>query len=307
MPKCQVGVVGTGVMATGTATLLICNRYPAILYGRTQESCERGLRSVRAALDDLIAAGVLQEAQRDKALTYLSATTAYEDLAGCQFVIESAAETIDTKREVMAHLEAVCAPEAILSSTTSAISANEIAAEMKHPERFLVAHSWNPPHLVPLVEIVRCAATTQETVDREVALLEDLGRVPVVLKKDVPGFIGKPAAPRPFPGGGAHHRRGDRRCGGCGQDDPLLHWSAVQLHRSDGVLGLPPRDAAAEHPDVSLPHLCNADRPSHLLDEKTATGEDLYHWTPERETDYELRKRKPFYRFATVKLDDEEA
>lgn len=47
-------------------------------------------------------------------------------------------------------------------------------------------------------------------------------------------------------------------------------------------------------------------RPSHLLDEKTATGEDLYHWTPERETDYELRKRKPFYRFATVKLDDEE-
>ena len=156
MPKCQVGVVGTGVMATGTATLLICNRYPAVLYGRTQESCERGLRSVRAALDDLIAAGVLQEAQRDKALTYLSATTAYEDLAGCQFVIESAAETIDTKREVMAHLEAVCAPEAILSSTTSAISANEIAAEMKHPERFLVAHSWNPPHLVPLVEIVRC-------------------------------------------------------------------------------------------------------------------------------------------------------
>ena len=155
MPKCQVGVVGTGVMATGTATLLICNRYPAVLYGRTQESCERGLRSVRAALDDLIAAGVLQEAQRDKALTYLSATTAYEDLAGCQFVIESAAETIDTKREVMAHLEAVCAPEAILSSTTSAISANEIAAEMKHPERFLVAHSWNPPHLVPLVEIVR--------------------------------------------------------------------------------------------------------------------------------------------------------
>lgn len=48
MPKCQVGVVGTGVMATGTATLLICNRYPAVLYGRTQESCERGLRSVRA-------------------------------------------------------------------------------------------------------------------------------------------------------------------------------------------------------------------------------------------------------------------
>lgn len=307
MPKCQVGVVGTGVMATGTATLLICNRYPAVLYGRTQESCERGLRSVRAALDDLIAAGVLQEAQRDKALTYLSATTAYEDLAGCQFVIESAAETIDTKREVMAHLEAVCAPEAILSSTTSAISAKEIAAEMKHPERFLVAHSWNPPHLVPLVEIVRCAATTQETVDREVALLEDLGRVPVVLKKDVPGFIGNRLHHALFRE--AEHII-DEGIADAEDVDKTILYSIGQRYSSIGLMEY------WDHLPVTLqrniqtylfPHLCNADRPSHLLGEKTATGEDLYHWTPERETDYELRKRKPFYRFATVKLDDEEA
>ena len=222
-------------------------------------------------------------------------------------MIESAAETIDTKREVMAHLEAVCAPEAILSSTTSAISANEIAAEMKHPERFLVAHSWNPPHLVPLVEIVRCAATTQETVDREVALLEDLGRVPVVLKKDVPGFIGNRLHHALFRE--AEHII-DEGIADAEDVDKTILYSIGQRYSSIGLMEY------WDHLPVTLqrniqtylfPHLCNADRPSHLLDEKTATGEDLYHWTPEREMDYELRKRRPFYRFATVKLDDEEA
>lgn len=167
MAKCQVGVVGTGVMSTGTATLLICNRYPTVMYGRTQESCERGLRAVGEALDDLISAGAMQKAQKETALSYLTTTTSYADLAGCAYCIESVAETIEAKREVMAHLEEVCSPETVLSSTTSAISAREIGAGLRHPERFLVAHSWNPPHLVPLVEIVRCDATTQETVDRE--------------------------------------------------------------------------------------------------------------------------------------------
>ena len=190
MANTQVGVVGTGVMATGTAVLLICNGYPTVMYGRSGESVQRGIRTVHESMDDLIAHGLLTQAQKEKALTYLSTATDYKALADCAFVIESAAETIETKREVMAQLEAVCAPETIISSTTSAISANEIAETMTYKERFMVAHSWNPPHLVPLVEIVKSAFTTQEAVDAEVALLEDLGRVPVVLKKDVPGFIG---------------------------------------------------------------------------------------------------------------------
>ena len=75
MAKCQVGVVGTGVMSTGTATLLICNRYPTVMYGRTQESCERGLQAVGAALDDLISVGALKKEQKETALSYLTTTT----------------------------------------------------------------------------------------------------------------------------------------------------------------------------------------------------------------------------------------
>ena len=118
MAKCQVGVVGTGVISTGTATLLICNRYPTVMYGRTQKSCERGLRAVGEALDDLISAGAMQKTQKATALSYLTTTTSYADLAGCAYCIESVAETIEAKREVMAHLEEVCSPETVLSATT---------------------------------------------------------------------------------------------------------------------------------------------------------------------------------------------
>ena len=306
MAKCQVGVVGTGVISTGTATLLICNRYPTVMYGRTQKSCERGLRAVGEALDDLISAGAMQKTQKETALSYLTTTTSYADLAGCAYCIESVAETIEAKREVMAHLEEVCSPETVLSSTTSAISAREIGAGLRHPERFLVAHSWNPPHLVPLVEIVRCDATTQETVDREVALMKDLGRVPVVRKKDAPGFIGNRLHHALFREAEYIIEEG---IADAEDVDKTILYSIGQRYSSIGLMEY------WDHVPVSLqqniqtylfPHLCNADRPSHLLEEKIATGEDLYQWTPERTEDYELRKRKPFYRFATVNLDEKE-
>ena len=305
MSNCKVGVVGTGVMATGTVVLLICNRYPTVMYGRTEASCQRGMDTIHASMDDMIAAGVLSEAQKAKALTYLTTATSYEALADCAFVVESAAETIETKRDVMGHLEDVCPPETILSSTTSAISANEIAASMRHKERFMVAHSWNPPHLVPLVEIVKSNFTSQEAVDKEVALLEDLGRVPVVLKKDAPGFIGNRL----------HHalfREAEyiiaEGIADAADIDKTILYSIGQRYSSIGLMEYwdhIPVPLQTKIQTYLFPHLCNADKPGKLLADKAATGQDLYDWTPERSTDYELRKRKPFYRFATVKLDDE--
>ena len=306
MAHCKVGVVGTGVMATGTVVLLTCNRYPTVMYGRSEASCQRGLDTVQASMDDMIAAGVLTPDQKEKALTFLTVTMSYEDLADCAFVVESTAETIESKRDVMAHLEAVCSPDAILSSTTSAISANEIAASMEHKERFMVAHSWNPPHLVPLVEIVKSAYTSQEAVDREVALLEDLGRVPVVLKKDAPGFIGNRLHHALFRE--AEHIIAEGIADAADVDKTILY-SIGQRYSSIGLMEY------WDHIPVTLqtniqtylfPHLCTADKPGKLLRDKTASGQDLYDWTPERSADYELRKRKPFYRFATVKLDDEQ-
>ena len=182
---------------------------------------------------------------------------------------------------------------------------NEIAATMQHPERFMVAHSWNPPHLVPLVEIVKNDATSQEAVDKEVALLEDMGRVPVVLKKDAPGFIGNRLHHALFRE--AEHIISEGIADAADVDKTFLY-SIGQRYSSIGPMEY------WDHIPVSLqtniqtylfPDLCDAKEPGELLKEKTVTGKDLYDWTPDRTTDYELRKRKPFYRFATVKLDDE--
>ena len=303
MELCKVGVVGTGIMGTGTAALLICNRYPTSLLGRTQASCERGLASVRECLDDLIGAGVMTAAQKEQALGYLTVTASYEDLAPCAFVIESTAETLEAKREVLGRLEEVCSPETILTSTTSALSANAIAAALLHRERFMVAHSWNPPYLVPLVEIVPSEATAREAVEREVALLEDLGRVPVVLKKDAPGFIGNRLQHALFRE--AEYIISEGIADAEAVDKTILY-SMGQRYSSIGLMEYwdhVPIPLQTNIQTYLFPHLCSADKPGKLLADKTATGKDLYPWTPASSADYEQRKRKPFYRFAKVKLE----
>ena len=304
MERCNVGVVGTGVMATGTAALLIGNGYPTVMYGRSEESCSRGMNAVTEILDDLIAHGCMSEGQKGKALSLLSVATDYAALSDCAFVIESAAETLETKQEVMAKLEAVCSPAAILTSTTSAISANEIAADMIHKERFMVAHSWNPPHLVPLVEIVLSEFTAQEALRAEMELLEDLGRIPVVLKKDVAGFIGNRLQHALFRE--AEHMIEEGVCTAEDIDKTVLH-SIGQRYSSIGLMEYWDHIPTALQSNIQtylFPHLCNADRVSRVLEKKAADGVDLYDWTPERNADYEQRKRAPFYPFATMKIEE---
>ena len=304
MENCRVGVVGTGVMATGTAALLIGNGYPVLMYGRSKESCERGVATVQEILDDLIAHGCMSEGQKTKALSLLSVASDYAALADCVFVIESAAETLETKREIMAKLEEVCAPSAILTSTTSAISANEIAANMIHKERFMVAHSWNPPHLVPLVEIVMSEFTSQEALRAEMELLEKLGRVPVVLKKDVAGFIGNRLQHALFRE--AEHMIDEGVCTAEDIDKTILY-SIGQRYSSIGLMEYwdhIPTTLQSNIQTYLFPHLCNTDRVSALLENKTVDGKDLYDWTTERNADYEQRKRLPFYRFAAVTIEE---
>lgn len=304
MEKCKVGIVGVGVMASGTAALTICNSHPTVMYARTAESCEKGVRNVTDCLDDLIAHGLMTEGQKAKALTLLSTTTEYAGLADCAFVVESVPETIAHKSEVMRNLEAVCAPDAILTSTTSAISSNEIAETMIHKERFMVAHSWNPPHLVPLVEIVKSKYTSQAAVDAEVALMEELGRVPVVMEKDAPGFIGNRLHHALFRE--AEYMIDQGICTAADIDKAFLA-SLGPRYNSIGLMEYWDHIPVVQQRNIQsylFPHLCSTDKINPLLANKIETGEDLYDWTPEKSADYEDRKRKPFYDFAKVTIEE---
>ena len=185
-----VGVVGVGQIGADMAALLLAYGYPVVMYARSLEKAEKGRDSICRDYEDLIRFGKMSEKRKEQALTGLQLTDRYESLSGCAFIIEAVVERLEVKREVYDRLEAVCPPDTIILSETSGIPADTLAEKMKHPERFMVAHSWNPPLVIPLVEAVRAQATSEETVNRAVAFLESLDREVVVLRKSVPGFIG---------------------------------------------------------------------------------------------------------------------
>jgi 3-hydroxybutyryl-CoA dehydrogenase len=117
-------------------------------------------------------------------------TTNLGELADRSLVMEVVPERAEIKRAVYAALEQVLEPSAIIASNTSGLMPSMLAAGMQHPERFVVAHFWNPPHAIPLVEVVPGPATASETLAQTVQVLRAIGQKPVVMQREIPGFIG---------------------------------------------------------------------------------------------------------------------
>ena len=109
---------------------------------------------------------------------------------GVQFVVETVSEDLELKRKTFKELDTLCPADTILATNTSVISITEIAAESKNRERIVGTHFWNPPYLIPLVEVVRGKDTSDETMDRTFSLLQAVDKHPVRVNKDVPGFVG---------------------------------------------------------------------------------------------------------------------
>ena len=109
---------------------------------------------------------------------------------GVGFVFEAAPERLPLKQRLFAELEDAVAPETILASNSSAIPTTEIARHLKHRERVLGTHFWNPPHLVPLVEVIENEWTSGEVLRQTIDLLRAAGKTPVHVRRDIPGFVG---------------------------------------------------------------------------------------------------------------------
>lgn len=184
-------VIGTGLMGPGIAYTLASAGCGVAIYGRTPDSVARGLASVRAAADTLVAGDCISAADAAAIVARVSGAT---DLAGiaadADLVTESIVESLPTKQELFARLEALCRPDALLTSNTSGLPATAIASVLRRPERFAVTHYWNPPHLMPLVEVVKGERTSPETMDALLALLRTSGHKPVAVLKDTPGQLG---------------------------------------------------------------------------------------------------------------------
>lgn len=181
----RVAVMGTGTMGPGMGAVLARAGMEVALYDTSPEALERA----RAGHD--LASGVLDRLETPVvaggAVRY--ATDVADALAGVEFVMEAIPERLELKKQVYAEYERHVGPDVILASNTSGIPATKIAADLAHPERVVVMHWSNPPHLIPMIEIVPGEKTSQAAVDGTQAVIQDIGYYPCLLKKEVPGFV----------------------------------------------------------------------------------------------------------------------
>lgn len=184
-------VIGTGMMGPGIALTLACGGVRCTLISRTAEGAARGLAKAKAQADLLAAHGLIERGAAEHAKGLLSATTELDRaVAGADLVVESGPEDMEWKQNLFAQMDAMVSPAAVLASNTSGLSITAIAANCKRPERVLATHFWNPPHLMPLVELVQGERTSPVVVDRVRNFLARCGKTPVVVRKDRPGQLG---------------------------------------------------------------------------------------------------------------------
>ena len=187
----RVGVVGAGLMGHGIALSFAVGGYEVSLTDTTEEKLQQAMGNVALTLDVLVADDLIDEATADAVPGRIQTNTSLAAaMADVGFVVEAVFEDLDLKRQVFGELDRCSPPGAILTSNTSSYMASQLAPATDRPDKVVVANWWNPPHLLPLVEVVGGPQTSDETIDATRGVLESIGKTPVVLRKESVGFIG---------------------------------------------------------------------------------------------------------------------
>ena len=184
----KVVVVGAGTMGHGIAQVAAMAGADVVLVDRGPELVRSGLDRIRANLDAGVDRGKVEGSVRDEAMARLrGGTEADAEATGARLVIEAIPERLDLKRTLLASLETVVSDDAILASNTSSLSISELQRGLRRPGRVVGMHFFNPVHIMKLVEVVRGAETSDETVGEAVAFARRMGKEPIVVR-DSPGF-----------------------------------------------------------------------------------------------------------------------
>ncbi len=186
----KVTCIGAGVIGYSWALYFALKGLAVTVYDVKQEALALAEQRIGESLKALVKNGVVSEAETGVIMGRIAYTTSMQEAAaGAQFIIESAPENYDVKRQIVREAEEFCGADAIFASSTSGLLISEIAKDAKHPERFIGAHPYNPPHLIPLVEISRGEKTTDAVIQTAKEFFTLIGKEPVVLQKEALGFI----------------------------------------------------------------------------------------------------------------------
>ena len=182
-PLKHLAVVGAGGMGSGIAALFAARGAPVVLIDPVDGALDRARASVARQL------GVYAAGGEAEAMARIRMSPDLEAAADCDLVIEAVPENLELKRGIFTRLDAICAPGAIFATNTSGLSINALASAVTRRERFVGTHFFTPADVIPLVEVVRNDDTSEATVAVVMDALRAVGKRPVLVRRDIPGFI----------------------------------------------------------------------------------------------------------------------
>jgi len=184
----KVAVIGAGTMGPGLAQVFATAGYEVSLYSRTEETLQKALAVIRSNLATFVQQGLLEQTAVPGVLSRISPTRSLEEAGDlADVLIETSAEDREVKRGLYERLDRICPARTIFTSNTSYLNIYELMPERRLPQT-VIAHWFAPPHIIPLVEVVKGELTALETVEFVCDLLKKVDRVPSVMEKFVPGF-----------------------------------------------------------------------------------------------------------------------
>jgi 3-hydroxybutyryl-CoA dehydrogenase len=285
----KIAVVGAGLMGHGIAQVFAAHGHDVSLMDIDENRLSKALAGIRDNLELMASHGTGRGEDIDDVVNRIATTTRLEEaVSGADFVVEAVSEKPDLKRGLFRDLDSLCPPQAILATNTSVISITEIAQDTLNKGRVVGAHFWNPPFLIPLVEVIPGRESSPWAVDRAFDILHSVGKKPVRVKKDVPGFVGNRLQHALWREAISIVERGIADAEtvdeviktGFGMRLPVLG----PLENAD-MIGL---DLTLQIHDYILKHIEDSPEPSPLLREKVgkgnfgfATGKGFREWTPQ--------------------------
>ena len=184
----HAAVIGAGVMGSGIAQWLSSRGVTVILRDVARQQIDRGLANIEKIYADAVKRGLMPEEKAKQGRARICGSTAPMELRDVQFVIEAASEKMEIKKEVFRELAMEAGPKSIIATNTSALPVSELADMTVSPEHVIGLHFFNPVSRMKLVEVVIAKQTSDETRDRSLAFVRQIGKVPVIVR-DSPGFL----------------------------------------------------------------------------------------------------------------------
>ncbi|MBA2780081.1 3-hydroxyacyl-CoA dehydrogenase [Billgrantia kenyensis] len=184
----RIGIVGAGLIGRAWAIVFARAGMTVSLYDVDSSALDKAWEAIRQSLADLKQAGLIEDVKAPLALIQTESNL-QRAMADVEYIQECGPENVEAKRDIYSALEAVVARDTVLASSTSGIAASRFTDHLRHPERCLVAHPVNPPYLVPLVEVAPAPATSEAAVNRSMHLMEQAQQAPILVRKEIQGFI----------------------------------------------------------------------------------------------------------------------